>query len=111
MVVTARDFARVGQLLLGGGKVGDHEVAAAWVARSVDPVGRATVVTFGDTALGYHNAWWVLGDHTLVAMGKHGQVMVVSLATRTVIVRLGRDGYDETNVSIARRLSRLADQL
>jgi CubicO group peptidase (beta-lactamase class C family) len=111
LVVTARDFARVGQLLLDGGKVGDREVAAAWVARSVDPVGRATAVTFGDTALGYHNAWWVLGDHTLVAMGKHGQVMVVSLATRTVVVRLGRDGYDETNVSIARRLSRLADQL
>jgi CubicO group peptidase (beta-lactamase class C family) len=109
LVVTARDFARIGQLILDGGKVGDRVVAAAWVARSLDPAGRATV--FDDTTLGYRNGWWVLDDHTLAAMGKHGQIMVVSLATRSVIVRFGLDGHDETNISIARRLARVADQL
>jgi CubicO group peptidase (beta-lactamase class C family) len=109
LVVTARDFARVGQLILDGGKVGDRAVATAWVTRSLEPAAQATV--FDGTSLGYRNGWWVLGDHMLVAMGKHGQVMVVSLATHTVIVRFGLDGHDETNVSIARRLARVADQL
>lgn len=111
LVVTARDYARIGQLILDGGKVGDREVATAWVARSVDPEGRVTATSFGDTLLGYRNGWWIYDDHTIAAMGKHGQVMVVSLATHTVIVRLGLDSHDETNVSIARRLSQLADQL
>lgn len=56
LVVTARDLARIGELVLDGGKVGDRDIAPAWVARSVDPAGRATATTFG--------------DHTLVAMGK-----------------------------------------
>lgn len=109
LVATARDFARVGQLILDGGKVGDRVIAAGWVERSLEPAERATV--FDNTALGYRNGWWVLGDHTLIAMGKHGQIMVVSLVTRTVIVRLGLDGHAETNISIARRLARVADQL
>ena len=111
LVVTARDYARIGQLILDAGKVGDRDVASAWVVRSLDPAGRTTATSFGDTSLGYHNGWWIYDDHTIVAMGKHGQVMVVSLATRTVIVRLGLDGHDETNVSIAHRLSKVADQL
>ena len=44
-------------------------------------------------------------------MGRHGQVMLVSPATRTVIVRMGLDGHDETNVSIALRLQRIAGRL
>jgi hypothetical protein len=44
----------------------------------------------------------------LIAMGRHGQIMLVSPATRTVIVRLGRDGHAETNVAIARRLAVIA---
>ncbi len=112
LVVTARDYARIGELVVEGGKVGDHDLASAWVARSLEPAGRVTVTAFGGvTSLGYHNGWWIYDDHTYVAMGKHGQVMVVSLATHTVIVRLGLDGHDETNVSIAGRLSKIADQL
>ncbi|HSN30375.1 MAG TPA: serine hydrolase [Kofleriaceae bacterium] len=112
LVVTARDLARIGQLVLDGGKVGDRQVApASWVARSTDPAGRTIIQTFAGTQLGYRNGWWILGDHDLVAMGHYGQIMVVSLTTRTVIVRLGKDGNDETNVSIARRLARIADEL
>lgn len=112
LVVTARDLARVGQLVLTGGKVGERQVAPpAWLARSLDPIGRARAVTFGNTDLGYRNGWWILGDHDLVAMGRHGQIMLVSLATDTVIVRLGVDGHAETNVSIARRLQRVAGRL
>jgi len=112
LVVTARDLARIGQLMLDGGKVGDRQVAPkAFLTRSLDPVGRATVVTFAGTQLGYRNGWWIPGDQELLAMGRHGQLMLVSLASHTVIVRMGLDGHDETNISIARRLQRVAAQL
>lgn len=110
-VVTARDLARLGQLMLDDGVAGGRQVAPkAFLARSFDPVGRATVVTFAAAQLGYRNGWWVLGDD-LVAMGRYGQVMLVSPATRTVIVRMGLDGHDETNISIALRLQRVARRL
>ena len=111
-VVAPRDLARLGQLILDGGMVGDRQVAPpAWVTRSLDPIGRAHAITFADTDLGYRNGWWVLGDQALIAMGRWGQIMVVSPSTRTVIVRMGLDGHDETNVSIARRLVRVAARL
>ena len=112
LVVTARDIARVGQLVLDRGKVGIRQVApGAFLERSLAPVGRTPVATFAGTAVGYWNGWWTLGDRDLIAMGAHGQVMLVSPATRTVIVRMGEDGHDETNISIARRLQRVANRL
>jgi CubicO group peptidase (beta-lactamase class C family) len=109
-VVTARDLARIGQLVLDDGKVGAAQVAPPdFLTRSL--ARRERVTTFASTDLGYSNGWWVHGDRELIAMGRHGQVMVVSLATGTVLVRLGLDGHDETNVSIALRLARVADRL
>jgi CubicO group peptidase (beta-lactamase class C family) len=111
-VATARDLARLGQLVLDDGKVGDAQVAPpVFLARSLDPARRERVTTFASTDLGYTNAWWVHGDRELFAMGKHGQVIVVSLATGTVLVRMGLDGHDETTTSIALRLARVADRL
>ena len=122
-VVTARDLARIGQLMLDDGKVRDRQVApAAFLARSFDPEGRERATQFAGVELGYRNGWWVPNDHELVAMGRFGQVMLVSPATRTVIVRLGLDGHDgsrglgfdgdgETNVSIVRRLERVVTRL
>lgn len=108
-VVTARDLARLGQLVVDGGAVAGHQVApTAWIERSRDPAGRAEVVRFAGTPVGYRNGWWTLGDD-LVAMGRHGQVMLVAPRTRTVIVRMGLDGHDETNIAIARRLAAIAD--
>jgi CubicO group peptidase (beta-lactamase class C family) len=112
LVVTARDLARIGQLLLDDGRVAGRQVAPpAFLARSLDPIGRARAVTFDGTDLGYRNGWWILGEQALIAMGKHGQVMLVSPATRTVIVRLGLGGGAETNVAIARRLAAVAAAL
>lgn len=122
LVVTARDLARIGQLVLDDGVVDGRVVAPpAFLARSRDPEGRRAVAHFAGSELGYRNGWWIAGDD-LVAMGRHGQVMLVSPATRTVIVRLGVDGHDasrqlgfdghdENNVSIARRLQRVAGRL
>jgi CubicO group peptidase (beta-lactamase class C family) len=123
LVVTARDLARIGQLMLDDGKVGSRQVApAAFLVRSTDPVGRARATAFAGVELGYRNGWWIPSDDELLAMGAHGQVMLVSRARRTVIVRLGRDGHDgsrslgfdgrgETNISIARRFQRAAARL
>lgn len=123
LVVTATDLARVGQLMLDDGKVGSRQVApAAFLARSSDPAGRARATAFAGVELGYRNGWWIPSDDELLAMGAHGQIMLVSRASRTVIVRLGKDGHDgsrglgfdghgETNVSIARRLQRVAARL
>jgi len=122
-VVTARDLARIGQLMLDDGKVGGRQVApAAFLARSFDPVGRQLATQFAGVELGYRNGWWVPNDHELFAMGRFGQLMLVSPATRTVIVRLGLDGHNgssglgfdgegETNVSIVRRLERVVTRL
>lgn len=123
LVATARDLARVGQLMLDNGTVAGRRVApTAFLERSTDPVGRERATAFADVELGYRNGWWIPGDDELLAMGAHGQIMLVSRASRTVIVRLGVDGHEgrtglgfdgrgETNVSIARRLQRVAARL
>jgi CubicO group peptidase (beta-lactamase class C family) len=123
LVATARDLARIGQLMLDDGKVAGRQVApAAFLVRSTDPAGRARATAFAEVELGYRNSWWIPDNDNLLAMGSHGQVMLISRASRTVIVRLGRDGHDgsrgmgfdgrgETNVSIARRFERVAATL
>jgi CubicO group peptidase (beta-lactamase class C family) len=111
LVLTARDLARIGQLILDDGVVAGRAVAPpAWIARSRASVGRDEATRFAGVALGYHNGWWRLGED-LVAMGRYGQIMVVAPATRTVIVRLGGDHPRETNVALANRFARLAARL
>ena len=123
LVATARDLARIGQLMLDDGKVGSRQVApAAFLARSTDPAGRVRATAFAGVELGYRNGWWIPGSDDLLAMGAHGQVMLVSRPNRAVIVRMGSDAHDgsrglgfdgrgETNVSIARRFERVAAAL
>ncbi|XVQ82267.1 serine hydrolase domain-containing protein [Microbispora siamensis] len=114
LVVTARDLARIGQLMLDGGQVAGRQVApGAFLDRSLDPADRDPVTTFAGIGVGYRNGWWILprgdGGRDLAAMGAHGQIMVASPSTRTVIVRMG-DDY-QTNIQIAATLQRLADRL
>lgn len=117
LVVAPTDLARIGQLVLDGGTVGDRQVAPqAFLDRSTDPAGAAVVATFGGVDVGYRNGWWVLarddgGSPDLVAMGRHGQVMLVSGATDSVLVRMGVEGHPETNIDIAVTLQRLASTL
>ena len=116
LIVTARDLARFGQLMLSGGWVGERVVApAAFLIRSTEAPGLRPVVNWDHTALGYRNGWWTLprrtGSADLLALGRHGQVMLVSRSTRTVIVRMGRSDTNiaESNISIARRLQALTE--
>jgi CubicO group peptidase (beta-lactamase class C family) len=123
LVATSRDLARVGQLVLDDGKAGGRQVApAAFLERSLEPAGQERATAFAGVPLGYRNGWWIPGEGELLAMGAHGQVMLVSRPGRLVLVRLGRDGHGgsrglgfdgrgETNVSIAQRLRRVAARL
>lgn len=114
-VVTARDLARIGQLMLDGGRRDGRQVApAVFVERSLAGPDRAeAVTTFAGVRVGYRNGWWLIprgdGGHDLAAMGAHGQVMLVSPVTRTVAVRMGDDSA-LTNIEIAVALQRAADR-
>lgn len=99
IVVTARDLARVGELVLAGD--------GPFAARSLEPSGVAT--TLGDTPVGYHNGWWRLPGGDLAAMGDHGQIMVVSPAAGTVVVRMGDDAGP--NIELAVTLASLAHRV
>ncbi|WP_285904596.1 serine hydrolase domain-containing protein [Paractinoplanes hotanensis] len=116
LVVTARDLARVGQLTLDDGRTGGRQVApAVFLERSLHPVDRTTATTFAEVPVGYRNGWWALprpdGGEDLAAMGAHGQIMLVSPATDTVVVQLSTDQHSNTNIEIATGLQRFADRL
>ena len=90
---TARDFARVGQLVLDRGRVEDQQVLPAeWVDRIATP---APLPVDG---WGYSAQWWHPpgGDgEDFSALGIHGQYTYVNPATRTVIVKLSDHGTEE----------------
>ena len=116
LVATARDLARVGDLFLSGGIANGRQVAPrAYLRHGLDGEPRAAVAEFGDIRMGYGNGWWFLprpdGTHDLVAMGNLGQVLLVSPANSTVLVRMGTDHVTESNAVIASRLQHVADLL
>ncbi len=81
---TLRDYARVGQLVLNQGKVGDRQVVpAAWIAESTSPA--AAEGPMG----GYGYQWWTIpGSDAFNAIGLQGQFIYVDPPTRTVVVKL-----------------------
>jgi CubicO group peptidase (beta-lactamase class C family) len=116
LAVTARDLARIGQLMLGKSSIEGRPVApAAFLQRSFDTAGAKPATTFKDVTVGYRNGWWNLpapnGTRDLAAMGAHGQIMLVSPATSTVIVRLGNDNPPLTNIDLAQQLQTLAQHV
>ncbi len=94
--LTARDYAKLGELYRNGGKVGDTQVLpAAWVAASVrssEPHLQAGEVTVGGHKFpfGYAYQWWVpaSGDGDFSAIGVYNQFTYVNPAARATIVKL-----------------------
>jgi len=116
LVITARDLLRIGSLMLNNGRVGDRQVAPTqWGKQSLATDERGTATTFGELQVGYHDGWWTAhhesGQDDVFSMGRHGQIMLISPANNTVIVRLGRDGNAESNIAMTSRLRRVADRI
>lgn len=88
-----RDMARVGQLLLDGGRVGAAQVIPAAVIRSIRGGGdRGAFAKAGYAQLpgwSYRGMWWVSHDAngTFMARGVHGQSLWIDPTTGVVIAR------------------------
>ena len=85
----ARDYARLGLMMLGNGKAGDRQVVPqAWVSESTVPSAREAVDP-AEPLLGYHFLWWPIVDsRAYMARGLQGQAIYIDPGTDTVIVKL-----------------------
>jgi CubicO group peptidase (beta-lactamase class C family) len=118
--VTARDLARVGQMLLDGGRAEDRQVVStAWVEdmkTAGDPkawaASQPTMLPNGR----YRSKWYQTGeaDGAFCAIGIHGQWLYVDPSTETVIVKLSSqpnpldDELKQDNFAFFRALSRIS---
>lgn len=84
----ARDYARIGLMMLNEGKVGDKQIVSAkWVKQSTVPAGPEPANAKEDQ--GYQYQWWTLvNSNAYMAIGLQGQFIFVDPDTRTVIVKL-----------------------
>lgn len=92
---TARDYARVGQMMLDGGKANGRQIVpASWVALSTRPTANVA-----DPEPGYGMQWWMIGDSAYSAIGLQGQYIFVDPATRTVVVKFSYFPLEEEAAS------------
>lgn len=91
---TARDWARVGQLILdnGASKVGSANlINANWMARLEQPM------TTLDHGWGYGAQIWHPFAGTMMMLGLHGQYIFINPSTHTAIVKLSDEPTDSGN--------------
>jgi CubicO group peptidase (beta-lactamase class C family) len=99
----ARDYARLGLMMLRNGKAGDHQVVPqAWVSESTNP-GERQAVDPAEPNFSYGFFWWPLVDSSAyMARGLQGQYIFVDPGTDTVVVKLSfvppgnHDAFTET---------------
>lgn len=88
---TARDFARIGQLILNKGKwKGEQVVPAAYIEMATQP---AQLLNSEETIQHYGYHWWILnykGRQIPYARGILGQYIFVLEDKNAVVVRLGK---------------------
>lgn len=98
---TARDVARLGQLLLErGSRDGKRIVPTDWIEDTVSKGDREAWATgefapaFGSMTMSYRGNWYMIHDapRTLFAMGIHGQNLFIDLENGIVIVKLSSLG-------------------
>jgi len=97
LCMTARDLARIGQLMLAGGRRdGRPIIPGTWlddIARNGDRAAWKQGefgAGFGGRAMSYRSGWYVIHDEPsmVFAMGIHGQNLFVDHANRLVIAKL-----------------------
>lgn len=104
---TARDFAKIGQLVLDGGRAGEAQIVPpAWIERIRTPAPHQV----GDWRYGAQ--WWhpTGGDGAdLTAVGVYGQYVYVDPPSGTVIVKLSDHGTsqdEQETVEVFRTIAR-----
>lgn len=88
MVATLRDIARIGQLMLDRGRVGDRQVISAeWIEDIFGRPGDPSWPAVNGFTPYYRSFVWGVGDGqgTVQARGVHGQFIDVSPSTETVV--------------------------
>jgi CubicO group peptidase (beta-lactamase class C family) len=85
----ARDYARLGLMMLRNGKAGTRQVIPqAWVKESAVPEVREPAER-DNPVLGYHFQWWPLvSSEAYMAIGLQGQTIYIDPAADTVVVKL-----------------------
>ena len=82
MSITLRDYGRLGQFMLEGGKAGGRQILpTGWVAEATTPQ-----ITNGAPAPGYGYFWWMSPGGAYNAYGIFGQSITVYPKDRLVIV-------------------------
>ncbi|MFT3944535.1 MAG: serine hydrolase [Ancrocorticia sp.] len=105
---TARDFAKIGQMVLDNGRVGDTQVVPAeWIERISTPSG----LKLGDW--NYSAQWWHSpnSDGDFTAIGVYGQYIYVDPDARTVIVKLSDHGTEQDEVETVDAMRFIAERL
>ncbi|MFI9412997.1 serine hydrolase domain-containing protein [Nocardia gamkensis] len=104
---TARDFAKIGRLVLDGGRAGDAQIVPpAWIDRIRTPAPHQVGVW------PYSAQWWhpTGGDGAdLTAVGVYGQYVYVDPPSGTVIVKLSDHGTtqdEQETIEVFRTIAR-----
>jgi CubicO group peptidase (beta-lactamase class C family) len=112
---TARDMARVGQLMADGGVVGGARVVPSeWVHRSrgsdAPHLAVGALGPSGYDHYGYSNQWWTSG-HAFTGLGVHGQYLFVDPVANVVIVKCSAwateddEARDRETITALRRIA------
>lgn len=92
---TARDLARVGELMLAGGELGGRRIVSEdWVAQTLaggEPeAARGLAIQQTHPQASYRNQWWSTGNDrgNVYAVGIHGQYIWLDPPTGNVVVKM-----------------------
>lgn len=105
----ARDYARIGQLVLDKGVVPETKqqvISSSWMKRITSPVTRL------DYDWGYGAYFWHPYPGVSLMLGLHGQFVYIDIPNNTVIVKLSDEPTDTDNLSpfVAAVLKQISEQ-
>jgi CubicO group peptidase (beta-lactamase class C family) len=104
----ARDYAKLGELMLNGGAVnGTQIIDPTWMARLTTPVEPMAIGTKNDH-WGYGSFVWHPYADTNLMLGLHDQFVFMVPNTKTVIVKLSDNTQEVDEVETAKVLHALA---
>lgn len=105
-----RDYGRVGQFLLDGGRAGGKQVLPSWWIKEAT----SKQADIGDPNFGYGYQWWTESNGSYDAIGIFGQMIHVDPKHRLVIVTLSNwakptdDGLSAKRKALVKRITQSA---